>query len=135
MLNRPLVSALLLCTLVVACETKKISSSVKPTDERSRRLTVLAAVEAGNIADGDAQAAAVLAKGGGWASAIEKDDERRSARLAFAVALFNLNAYEGGVATLQLERDAIWSSDTMLALAAPVPADKSRESFMNAYGR
>ena len=234
-------AALLLCLFAVtACHGKKVSSSVKKTADRSRRLTILAASEAGNIRDadarltrqlniaeqvlqrfgnedaltvlaeaektlksvgpqlssharisgwvsvsqlarravgteaakaataeaqrelealpnlaercqyvmgvaeevsqlqGEADAAAVLVKGGQWVASIEGDTERRNARLAFAVALFNLDAYEGGVATLQLERDPSWSSDTMLALASPPPADNDvsvSNKLSNAYGR
>lgn len=68
--------------------------------------------------EGEAAATALLGKGGEWANAITDSEERRTARLAFAVALFNLNAYESGVATLRSEGDAAWSSDTMLALAS-----------------
>lgn len=70
---------------------------------------------------GEGAAIDLLNKGGEWAKGIANDSERRSARLAFAVALFNLNAYEGGVATLRGEEDATWSSDTMLALASMGP--------------
>ncbi|MBX7098976.1 MAG: hypothetical protein K1X89_14800 [Myxococcaceae bacterium] len=68
--------------------------------------------------EGEAAATALLGKGAEWAGDIKDSDERRSARLAFAVALFNLNAYESGVTTLRSEGDAAWSSDTMLALAS-----------------
>ena len=239
MMARPV--AVMLCLLTVfGCDSKKVSSSVKKTADRSRRLTILAATEAGNISDadarltrqlniaeqvllrfgpedalavlaeasktlravgpqlgsharisgwvsvsqlarramgteaaksataeaqrelealpnlaercqyvmgvaeevsqlqGEADAASVLVKGGQWVAAIADDTERRNARLAFAVALFNLDAYEGGVATLQLERDPTWSSDTMLALAAPAIADNQASGSVaqtNAYGR
>lgn len=74
---------------------------------------------------GEADGAAVLVKGGQWVAAIEDATERRNARLAFAVALFNLDAYDNGVATLRLENDASWTSDTMLALAAPIASPSS----------
>ena len=86
---------------------------------------------------GVASAAALLARAGEWVSAIDEKTERRTARLAFAVAQFNLNAYEGGVVTLRHELDPVWSSDMMLALAAPASAtnsDEQRAGYASAMG-
>src|SRR4051794_8442157 len=51
----PSAAVMLSVLLVAGCDAKKVSSSVKKTADRSRRLTVLAASEAGNIVDADAR--------------------------------------------------------------------------------
>lgn len=87
-------------------------------DVGERCQYVLGVAEEVSQLSGEAAAVELLTKGGTWAKGIASDNERRTARLAFAVALFNLNAYESGVATLRSEEDPTWSSDTMLALAS-----------------
>jgi hypothetical protein len=64
-------------------------------------------------------AIALLDKSGDWASSIEQEQTRRSARIAFASALFNLEDYDAGATVLRKEKDALWSSDAMLQLASP----------------
>ncbi len=88
-------------------------------DRAVRCLFVMGVAEEVKQLRGNADAAALIVKGGQWASSIEDRDERRRARLAFAITLFNLDAYDGGVATLRDEQDPAWSSDTLLALAGP----------------
>jgi hypothetical protein len=78
---------------------------------------------------GEAEAAELLVKGGKWVSSIEDTAERRMARRAFAVALFNLDDYDGAVATLRHEQDPVWSSDTMLQLAAPDASEPSPRAY------
>lgn len=89
---------------------------------------VLGVAEEVGQSQGDDAAIALLTKGGEWAKGIGDTNDRRGARLAFATALFNLNAYEGGVASLRAEEDATWSSDTMLAIASR-DADNSRRQY------
>jgi hypothetical protein len=79
---------------------------------------VLSVAEEISHLQGNAPAIELLTKGGQWAKSIDDSNDRRAARLAFAIALFNLNAYEGGVASLRGEGDPAWASDTMLALAS-----------------
>jgi hypothetical protein len=79
---------------------------------------VLSVAEEISHLQGNAQAIELLTKGGEWAKSIDDSTNRRTARLAFAIALFNLNAYEGGVASLRGEGDPAWASDAMLALAS-----------------
>ncbi len=87
-------------------------------DQGERCQYVLGVAEELSHLQSESQAIALLTKGGVWAAGIDDEAQRRSARLALAVALFNLNAYEGGLATLHNEGDPAWSSDTMLALAS-----------------
>lgn len=68
---------------------------------------------------GSPSAATLLMKSGDWAAAIIDSSTRRSARLAFASALFNLEDYEAGTAVLRKENDPLWSSDAMVSLASP----------------
>ncbi len=100
-------------------------------DPGERCQYVISVAEEIGQAEGDAAAINVLTLGGEWAKGITASSDRRAARLAFAIALFNLNAYEGGVASLRGEEDAAWSSDTMLAIASR-DADNARQE---AYAR
>lgn len=68
---------------------------------------------------GAPQAVALLMKSGDWAQAIPSSGDRRTARLAFASALFNLEDYDAGAAILRKEKDALWSSDALIQLASP----------------
>lgn len=68
---------------------------------------------------GAPQAVALLMKSGDWAQSIGSTQDRRSARLAFASALFNLEDYDAGAAILRKEQDALWSSDALIQLASP----------------
>lgn len=68
---------------------------------------------------GAPQAVALLMKSGDWAQSIGSTSDRRSARLAFASALFNLEDYDAGAAILRKEQDALWSSDALIQLASP----------------
>jgi hypothetical protein len=80
---------------------------------------VIDVAEEASHALGAPQAVALLMKSGDWAQAIGSTQDRRSARLAFASALFNLEDYEAGAAILRKEQDALWSSDALIQLASP----------------
>jgi hypothetical protein len=88
-------------------------------DVAERCQYVMGVAEELNNIQGPVPAISLLMKAGGWADAIDNRANRRSARLAFAGALFNLDDYEAGAAVLRKEKDAIWSSDTLLGLASP----------------
>ena len=109
-----------------AKDAQKELEALPDTGERCQY--VLGVAEEVGQSQGDDAAIALLTKGGEWAKGITDSTDRRGARLAFAIALFNLNAYEGGVASLRGEEDATWSSDTMLAIASR-DADKSRSQY------
>ena len=103
--------------------TKEAQAALEALPETGERCQyVLGVAEEVSHLQGDAQAVALLVKGGQWAKGIDDADQRRAARLAFAIALFNLNAFEGGVESLRGEDDPAWSSDTMLALASREPS-------------
>jgi hypothetical protein len=68
---------------------------------------------------GDKPAVDLLIEGGQWAKDIGDREERRRAIAAFAVALFNIDRYDSGLATLQNEEDAAWRSDKLVEWSRP----------------
>lgn len=66
---------------------------------------------------GKPAAAALLREAGPWASAVQDEDERRQAYRAIASDLFLYDDYAGGQAVLRQDEDAVWRTDTLLALA------------------
>ncbi len=122
--------------------TKEAQAALEALPEPGERCQyVLGVAEEISHLQGDAQAIALLTRGGEWARGINDPTDRRAARLAFV----NLNAFDNGVASLRGEDDPAWSSDTMLALASrevpssmerPVAANEGREEsgFAHAMG-
>jgi hypothetical protein len=80
---------------------------------------VIGVAEELSLTLGAPAAIALLVKTGDWAAGIEQRETRRTARLAFASALFILEDYEGGATILRKENDPLWSSDSMVQLASP----------------
>ncbi|MBL8949265.1 MAG: hypothetical protein JNK82_00715 [Myxococcaceae bacterium] len=106
-------------TLATQAATRAVTELERMPDPAERCDYVMGVAEEMAHTLGPDSAIAILEKSGNWASSIVADSTRRSARLAFASALFNLEDYEGGAAMLRKEGDALWSSDAMVALAAP----------------
>ena len=88
-------------------------------DPAERCDYVMGVAEEVSHAVGAPAAVALLMKSGTWAASILQPETRRSARLAFASALFNLEDYEAGAAVLRQENDPLWSSEAMMRLASP----------------
>lgn len=86
-------------------------------DAAERCQYIMGVAEEVSQTRGNRDAAALLAKGGEWVTSVTDEGERRQARLAFSVALFNLDAWEEGVSTLRHEGDAAWASDMLLAMS------------------
>lgn len=86
-------------------------------DQAERCEYVMGVAEEVSQAFGNHEAAALLGKAGEWVAGVPDEAVRRRARLAFSVALFNLDAWEEGVATLRHEGDAAWASDVLLAMS------------------
>ena len=94
-----------------------------PGEARRCRYVLGVANEARHLVT-EQTAVDLLKLAGGWAKAIDSVTERHQALLAFAVALFNLNRAEDGVAVLRNEPDAAWRADTLVMLAAASSPDR-----------
>jgi hypothetical protein len=88
-----------------------------PGEARRCRYVLGVANEARHLVT-EKTAVDLLKMAGGWAKAIDSVAERHQALLAFAVALFNLDRAEDGVAVLRNEPDAAWRADTLVMLAS-----------------
>lgn len=107
-------------TLATQAVTRAVTELERINDPGERCDFVMGVAEEVAHTLGPESAVALLEKSGNWAGSILNDGTRRSARLAFASALFNLEDYEAGATLLRKEGDALWSSDAMVALAQPV---------------
>jgi hypothetical protein len=107
-------------SLATQAVTRAVTELERLSDPAERCDYVMGVAEEVAHTLGPEAAVALLEKSGNWASSIIAESTRRSARLAFASALFNLEAYEAGATMLRKEGDALWSSDAMVALATPV---------------
>lgn len=94
-------------------------------DQVERCQYLLGVAEEVRLSQGDEAAVELLSKGGLWANAIDDREERRQARLAFASALLEMSAFDNAVVVLRHEKDATWSSSTLLALATAPDASGS----------
>jgi len=107
-------------TLATQSVTRAVTELERIADPAERCDFVMGVAEEVAHTLGPESAIALLEKSGNWAGSIINDSTRRSARLAFASALFNLEDYEAGATILRKESDPVWSSDAMVALAQPV---------------
>ncbi len=105
--------------LATQAVTRAVTELERMSDPAERCDYVMGVAEEVSHTLGPEAAVALLTKSGDWASSILAESTRRSARLAFASALFNLEDYDAGAVMLRKEGDALWSSDAMVALATP----------------